>query len=75
MATLNVKDFPDALYQKLKKQAKREGRSVASEVQVLLAEALLRPRKYTVNDFRGVGAEIWQGVDIQKFLDREREGW
>jgi PHD/YefM family antitoxin component YafN of YafNO toxin-antitoxin module len=52
MATLNAKNFPDALYQKLKSQARREGRSVASEVQVLLAEALIRSRKYTVNDFR-----------------------
>ncbi len=75
MATLNVKNFPDGLYQKLKKQAKREGRSVAAEAQVLLAEALTRPRKYTVNDFRGVGAEIWRGVDVQKYVDREREGW
>ena len=75
MATLNVKNFPDGLYQKLKKQARREGRSVAAEAQILLAEALIRPRKYTVNDFRGVGAEIWRGVDVQKYLDREREGW
>lgn len=75
MATLNVKDFPDTLYQKLKRQSRREGRSVASEVQVLLAEALIRSRKYTVNDFRGVGAEIWRGVDVQKYLDGERERW
>lgn len=75
MATLNVKNFPDGLYQRLKKQARHEGRSVAAEVQMLLAEALSRPRKYTVNDFRGVGAEIWRGVDVQKYLDREREGW
>lgn len=52
MATLNVKKFPDTLYQKLKMQARREGRSIASEVKVLLAEELIRSRKYTVNDFR-----------------------
>ena len=75
MATLNVKNFPDALYARLKKQARREGRSVAAETQVLLAEALLRPRRHTVTDFRGVGAEIWRGIDVQAYLDHEREGW
>lgn len=75
MATLNIKNFPDALYARLKKQARREGRSVAAETQVLLAEALTRPRRHTVNDFRGVGAEIWRGIDVQSYLDREREGW
>jgi plasmid stability protein len=29
MATLNVKNLPDALYEKLKARAKRERRSVA----------------------------------------------
>jgi PHD/YefM family antitoxin component YafN of YafNO toxin-antitoxin module len=51
-ATLNVKNFPDALYEKLKTQARREGRSVASEVKVILAEELIRSRKYMVDDSR-----------------------
>lgn len=75
MATLNVKNFPDALYEKLKKQAKKEGRSVASEVAVLVAESLARPRKYTVYDLRGVGAEIWRGMNVEEFLRKERGSW
>ena len=75
MATLNVKNFPDALHRKLKEQAKREGRSVASEVTVLLAESLARPRRYTVHDLRGLGKGTWTGVDILKWLDRERASW
>jgi plasmid stability protein/predicted nucleic acid-binding protein len=42
MATLNVKNLPDALYRKLKARAKRERRSVAQEVTILLTEALER---------------------------------
>jgi len=70
-----VKNFPGPLYERLRRQARRDGRSVAAEVEVLLAEALARPRRYTVNDFRGVGAEIWRGLNIQKYLDRERDDW
>ena len=43
MATLNVKGLPDALYRKLKARAKRERRSIAQEVTVLLAHALEPP--------------------------------
>ena len=40
MATLNVKNLPDPLYRKLKARAKRERRSVAQEVTILLTQAL-----------------------------------
>lgn len=75
MATLNVKNFPDALYKKLKEQAKREGRSVASELTVLVAESLARPGRYTVYDLKGLGKGTWKGVDILKWIDRERDSW
>jgi plasmid stability protein len=32
MATLNIKDFPDGVYRKLKARAKRDHRSLAQEV-------------------------------------------
>lgn len=74
MATLNVKNFPDDLYAKLKKRAKQEGRSVSSEVTQLLARDLNRPGKYTVEDLKGL-AGPWKGVDILKWIDRERDSW
>ena len=40
MATLNIKNLPDALYKKLQARAKRERRSVAQEVTHLLSEAI-----------------------------------
>ncbi|MGH9483268.1 MAG: FitA-like ribbon-helix-helix domain-containing protein, partial [Terriglobales bacterium] len=45
MATLNVKQFPDALYRRLRAQAKRERRSVAQQVVHLLEAAVERDRK------------------------------
>jgi hypothetical protein len=43
---------------------------------MLLLEAMIRPApKYTVDDFKGLGAGIWKGKNIQKWIDRERDGW
>lgn len=40
MATLNIKNFPDPLYKKLKARAKRQNRSVSQEVTRILATAV-----------------------------------
>jgi len=75
MATLNVKNLPDALYKKLQAQAKRERRSVAQEVTRLLSEALDAPRRLSILDLRGLGKEHWQGTDAASHVAAERAGW
>jgi plasmid stability protein len=40
MATLHVKDVPDAVYEELRARARESGRSIAEEVRRLLAGSL-----------------------------------
>jgi len=75
MATLNVKNLPDGLYRKLKARAKREHRSVAQEVTMLLSEALEAPRAHSILELRGLGKDLWTGVDAAEYIARERDSW
>jgi len=75
MATLNVKHLPDALYRKLKARAKRERRSVAQQVTVLLTEALEMPEKLSILELEGLGKELWHGVDAAAYVAEERKSW
>ncbi|HZI66692.1 MAG TPA: hypothetical protein VFF17_09030 [Thermoanaerobaculia bacterium] len=76
MATLNIKNFPDGLYRRLKARAKREGRSLAREVTVLLQKGVGdRPKRYTLKDWPGLLAGPFRGVDVEKFIDKERNSW
>lgn len=75
MATLNVKNLPDALYRKLKARAKRERRSVAQEVTVLLAQALEPAPSVSILELRGLGKELWKDVDAASHVKDEREAW
>jgi plasmid stability protein len=75
MATLNVKHLPDALYRKLKARAKRERRSVAQEVTVLLAQALESPEPTSILELRGLGKELWAGADAAAHVEGERAAW
>jgi plasmid stability protein len=75
MATLNIKNLPDALYKKLQAQAKRERRSVAQEVTWLLAKALNPPRQLSILDLKGLGKEHWQEVEATEHVAKERASW
>jgi plasmid stability protein len=75
MATLNVKNLPDALYRKLKARARRERRSVTQEVTVLLSRALEEPAALSILELRGLGKELWREVDADSHVARERTAW
>lgn len=72
MATLNIKGFPDDLYERLRRRAIDEHRSVAQEVTHLLQSLLETPTSRSILELRGLGRELWQGLDIGEYLERER---
>jgi plasmid stability protein len=75
MATLNIKNLPDALYRKLQKRARDGHRSVAQEVTSILEAAVASPKRLSILELRGLGKEAWQGVDAADHVDRERRAW
>lgn len=74
MATLNVKNVPDALYEALKARAESRHRSVAQEVTHILSE-VLAPQRLSILELEGLGKELWSGVDAARFIDDERASW
>lgn len=75
MATLNVKNLPEALYRKLQARAKRQRRSVAQEVTQILSEVLETPKPQSILELRGLGKEHWKGVPAASHVERERSSW
>jgi plasmid stability protein len=75
MATLNVKSFPDDLYQTLRERAEREHRSIAQQVTHLLSQSLREEPLLSILELRGLGKEVWQGIDPDEHVERERQAW
>lgn len=75
MATLNVKNLPDALYRKLQARAKRDRRSVAQEVAHLLSEMLDASAPLSILELQGLGKEHWRGIDAAAHVRHERNSW
>jgi plasmid stability protein len=75
VAILNIKGLPDPLYRKLKARAKRERRSVAQQVTILLEQALEPAPVHSILELRGLGKELWRGVDAASHVASERAAW
>ena len=75
VATLNVKNLPDALYRKLQARAKRQRRSVAQEVAQILSDVLDIPKPLSILELQGLGKEHWRGVDATEHVQDERNAW
>lgn len=75
MAILNIKNLPDSLYRKLQARARREHRSVAQQVTVMLAEQLESPKALSILDLQGLGRDVWAGADAGEHVERERGSW
>lgn len=75
MATLNIKNFPDPLYEKLQEQAQREHRSLAQEIIHILHQAVDQGEKVSIRGLRGLGKELWKGIDAAAYIREERDSW
>jgi len=75
MATLNIKNLPNGLYRKLQARARREHRSVAQQITVMLTEQLESPKPLSILDLQGLGKDVWAGTDAAEHVRHERESW
>ena len=75
MATLNVKNLPDALYRKLQRRARERHRSTAQEVTHILSEVLAGPEVHSILELEGLGRETWEGIDAARHVENERRSW
>jgi len=75
MATLNVKEFPDDLYEALRQRARRERRSIAQEVVHLLETAVEEGPQLSIMELKGLGRELWEGIEPAAYVDAERSSW
>lgn len=45
------------------------------ELAGLVKQQLTRRKKRSILELEGLGAEIWEGIDAQEYVRREREAW
>ncbi|MQA89873.1 MAG: hypothetical protein GEU90_06520 [Gemmatimonas sp.] len=74
MATLNIKNFPTAVYRKLQERARGQRRSLAQEV-IHILERAVEDGRHSVLELEGLGEELWTGINAAEHVERERGSW
>jgi plasmid stability protein len=79
VATLNINNFPDRLYRRIKRRAGKNRRSITQEVVQLLDDAVNTAPPLSLLELGGLGKEVWEkalgGNDATDFIARERDAW
>lgn len=77
MSTLNIKGFPEELYQALVDLAKNDHRSLSQEVIYLLEKAVeaSEHNKPSLLELQGLGKKYWKKTTAAKHIAKEREAW
>jgi plasmid stability protein len=75
VATLNIKNFPEGLYGKLRSLAETEHRSLTQQVIHLLGQAVEEQEPRSLLELKGLGKESWQGIDAARHVAEERAAW
>ncbi|MCX5914246.1 MAG: hypothetical protein NTV04_20220 [Deltaproteobacteria bacterium] len=47
---------------------------LASDLEAIARKKAARPRR-SILELKGMGKEVWEGMDAQEYVDRERSSW
>ena len=42
---------------------------------VIIVKSKVKKKKRSILELEGLGKEIWESIDAQEYVDRERESW
>jgi hypothetical protein len=45
------------------------------EMATLIRKTTIRPMPRSILELKGKGKEIWKGLDVKSYLDKERSSW
>ena len=52
----------------------QEQRRLLKDLEAILSRPKAKPR-HSLLELEGLGKEIWEGIDPQKYVDEERDSW
>ena len=49
--------------------------SLLADLAVLVRDGDKQKKRHDIMEFEGIAEGVWEGVDVQAYLDRERDSW
>jgi hypothetical protein len=45
------------------------------ELVTFIRHGIQTPRKHSITELRGLGKDTWEGIDVEKYINDERNSW
>ena len=71
---MSTDEYRAVLDQALRLTAEEQLQLIEDIIKVVRPQVTTRP-KHNIMEFEGVGKEVWKGVDVEKYIDEERNSW
>ena len=65
----------EMIYKEISQLTSNEKIILLSKLVSEISTCIDRTRKVNIYDIKGVGKEIWEGIDAQKYVNKERASW
>lgn len=71
---MNVREYHDVL-ERVSQLSTQEKIDLLAELAVQVRNDSRKGAKRSIADLRGLGKEIWTGIDAQDYVNKERDSW
>ncbi|MBU2444012.1 MAG: hypothetical protein KJ666_00360 [Bacteroidetes bacterium] len=65
----------ERIYKEISQLPNNEKMILLSKLMLEISVYLERNCKVNIYDIKGVGKEIWEGIDAQEYVNKERASW
>ena len=71
---MSTDEYRAVLDQALRLTAEEQLQLIEDIIKVVRHQVTTRP-KHSIMELKGLGKEVWKGVDVEKYIDEERNSW
>jgi hypothetical protein len=65
----------EEVHSKIKSLTLNEQMRLMEELASIVSHRKTATSEHSILDLEGLGKDIWQGIDAQEYIDRERQSW
>lgn len=65
----------ERIYKEISQLTDNEKIALLSKLMLEISVNIKKEQKSNIYDLKGVGKEIWEGIDAQEYVNNERESW
>jgi len=75
VSTYTYDEVLDEVLNQVQRLTLDEQLQLLSDVAAMLRRQVKPRPKHNIMEFEGMAEELWKGVDVEKYIDEERNSW